>query len=107
MVGRGRACTQRPLSSRLPDGGRTTGRRRKNHVHRRLIPERTTGSGVQPVCDGARAKSVPWKRLDCQGRAHLDEVVVAPSKSSDEPQAPANLPPDIPFRPTSEREGPG
>ena len=45
----------RPLSSRLPDGGRTTGHReeregrRENQHHRRLIQKRTPGTSVQPV----------------------------------------------------------
>ena len=73
--------------------------RRENHAHRRLMPERTPGTSVQPVCDGARAKSVPWRRLGCQGPALLGDVVVAPSRVTDEPQAPANLPPDMPFPP--------
>ena len=55
--------------------------RRENHAHRRLMPERTPGTSVQPVCDGTRAKSVPWRRLGCQSPALLDEVVVAPSKA--------------------------
>ena len=99
----------------LTPAGRWTDNRAKeereggteNHAHRRLIPERTTGTGVYPICDGARANSVPWKRLGCQSPALLDDVVVAPSKASDEPQAPTNLPPDMPLHATFEREEPG
>ena len=79
----------------------------RNRTHRRLIPERTTGTGVRRVWGGENAKAVPLEKLGCQSSALLDEAIAASSNVAGELHALTTLPRDAPNRPTSGRKGRG